>query len=67
MDAALHRRHLDTADLSPTEFGIYMRLLMHAWNHNARVPADVIKLSFITGCERRFWHRFGAHILSTPR
>lgn len=53
-----------TMHLNPTELGCYIRLLIHAYNHHGEIPLDTIKLSTITGCERRFWWRFGAPIVT---
>lgn len=53
----------DTMHLNATETGIYIRLIMHAWQHGGTIPLDVAKLSHITGCERRFWWRFGQPIV----
>jgi uncharacterized protein YdaU (DUF1376 family) len=53
----------DTMDLSAIEFGIYVRLIVHAYNHHGEIPTKVVKLAHITGCERRLWWRFGAPVL----
>lgn len=53
----------DTADLSPTEFGIYVRLLMHAWNNHGKIPLDTERLCNITRCKTRVWWRFGQPII----
>lgn len=53
----------DTADLGPTEFGIYIRLLMHAWSNNGQIPLDPRKLCNITRCDPRFWWRFGKPVI----
>src|SRR5262247_3941736 len=54
----------DTMHLGATETGIYIRLIMHAWQHHGQIPLNVTLLSNITGCDRRFWWRFGAPIVS---
>jgi uncharacterized protein YdaU (DUF1376 family) len=41
--------------LSPTEVGIYVRLLIHCWQHGS-IPTDPRQLCRITGCEPRLWH-----------
>jgi uncharacterized protein YdaU (DUF1376 family) len=53
-----------TDDLSATEYGIYIRLIEWAWDHDGKIPLDVAQLSNITRCDRRFWWRFGAPIVS---
>ena len=53
-----------TDDLSATEYGIYMRLIEWAWDHDGKIPLDVGRLCNITRCDRRYWWRFGAPIVA---
>jgi uncharacterized protein YdaU (DUF1376 family) len=45
----------DTMHLTPAEFGLYMRLLIHAWNHDGLIPLNDHRLCLITHCEPRIW------------
>jgi uncharacterized protein YdaU (DUF1376 family) len=53
----------DTMHLGPAEYGIYMRLIIHAWQHNGAIPLDQRKLCNITRCDPRFWWRFGKPVV----
>jgi uncharacterized protein YdaU (DUF1376 family) len=53
-----------TDDLGPTEYGIYVRLIEWAWDHDGKIPLDIGRLCNITRCDRRFWWRFGAPIVA---
>jgi uncharacterized protein YdaU (DUF1376 family) len=52
----------DTMHLGPTEFGIYMRLIAHCWQHGS-VPDDNRKLALIAHCDTRLWRRYRPAIL----
>lgn len=52
----------DTQDLSATETGIYIRLLMHCWQHGS-IPRDPHRLALIAHCDSRLWHQYGKRIL----
>jgi uncharacterized protein YdaU (DUF1376 family) len=47
----------DTMHLGPTEFGIYMRLIAHCWQHGS-IPDDDRKLALISHCDTRLWRRY---------
>jgi uncharacterized protein YdaU (DUF1376 family) len=53
-----------TDDLGATEYGIYMRLIEWAWDHDGTIPLDVGRLCKISRCEPRLWWRFGAPIVA---
>lgn len=52
----------DTMHLGPTEFGIYMRLIMHCWQHG-KIPTDDRRLALISHCDSRLWHRYRQTVL----
>jgi uncharacterized protein YdaU (DUF1376 family) len=47
-----------TSHLSPTEVGMYLRLIMWAWDHDGTIPTDKGMLSRITGCDIKTIHFF---------
>lgn len=53
----------DTQDLSPEEFGIYLRLLLQMWTRGGTIPSDPQRLSRLAGCDAttldRVWPRIG--------
>jgi len=53
-----------TRDLKPIGFGIYVRLILWAWDHNGTIPLNADQLCNITGCEPRLWWRYGAPIVA---
>jgi uncharacterized protein YdaU (DUF1376 family) len=53
----------DTMHLSATETGIYIRLIMHCWQHGGRIPLDPRKLCLITHCDARTWHQYSKTVL----
>ena len=48
----------DTMHLGATERGIYISLIMHAWQHDGTIPLDDRKLAKISGCDSRLWHLY---------
>lgn len=52
----------DTSHLGATETGIYMRLIMHCWQHGS-IPRDDRKLAMIAHCDLRVWHQFRDTVL----
>lgn len=52
----------DTMHLSATETGIYIRLLLHCWQHKT-LPRDDRKLALIAHCDTRLWHRHKETVL----
>jgi uncharacterized protein YdaU (DUF1376 family) len=48
----------DTMHLSATETGIYIRLIMHAWQHDGLIPRDKHKLAIIAHCSAHLWWRY---------
>src|SRR5262245_22143710 len=52
----------DTMHLSATETGIYIRLLMHCWQHGT-IPRDDRKLALISHCDPRLWHQYWETVL----
>lgn len=52
----------DTMHLSATETGIYVRLIMHCWQHGS-IPRDKHKLAIIAHCDSRLWHQYEATVL----
>ena len=52
----------DTMHLGPTELGIYMRLILHCWQHGT-IPRDDRKLATISHCDSRLWHRYRETVL----
>jgi uncharacterized protein YdaU (DUF1376 family) len=52
----------DTAHLGATETGIYIRLLMHCWQHKT-IPTDDRKLALIAHCDSRLWHQYRETVL----
>jgi len=53
----------DTMHLSAIETGIYVRLLLHCWQHRT-IPTDNKKLSLITHCDPRLWHQYRETVLA---
>ncbi len=53
----------DTMHLSAIETGIYVRLLMHCWQHKT-IPTDNKKLSLIAHCDPRLWHQYRETVLA---
>src|SRR6516164_6131776 len=53
----------DTMHLGATEFGIYMRLIMHCWERGF-VPADNRKIALIAKCSNKLLHKYKTEILS---
>jgi uncharacterized protein YdaU (DUF1376 family) len=49
---------IDTMHLGPTERGIYISLLVYAWNNDGKIPPDDYKLCNICGCDRRLWRQY---------
>lgn len=52
----------DTMHLGATETGIYIRLLMHCWQHGT-IPTDGRQLALIAHCDTRLWHQYRTTIL----
>jgi uncharacterized protein YdaU (DUF1376 family) len=52
----------DTMHLGATETGIYIRLIMHCWEHG-RIPRDARQLALISHCDTRIWHRYQETVL----
>jgi uncharacterized protein YdaU (DUF1376 family) len=52
----------DTMHLSATETGIYIRLIMHCWQHGT-IPRDPRKLALISHCDTRLWHKHEKTVL----
>ena len=50
----------DTMHLGPTEFGIYMRLMVHCWQHGS-FPEDKIRI--IAKCSSKLLHKYKSEIL----
>jgi len=48
----------DTMHLGATERGIYISLIMHAWQHEGTIPLNDRKLAKISGCDARLWHLY---------
>jgi len=53
----------DTMELGATERGIYISLIMHAWQHDGLIPLDDKKLARISGCDSRLWHQYKETVL----
>lgn len=53
----------DTMHLSAIETGIYIRLLMHCWQHHV-IPRDDRQLCLISHCEPRIWHLHKEKVLA---
>lgn len=53
----------DTMHLSAIETGIYVRLLLHCWQHKT-IPTDNKKLSLIAHCDPRLWHQYRETVLA---
>ncbi len=53
----------DTQHLSATETGIYIRLIMHCWQHGS-IPLDPHRLAIISHCDSRLWRQYGKTILA---
>lgn len=52
----------ETASLTATETGIYIRLLAHCWQHKT-IPNDDRKLAVISHCSPRLWRRHKKAVL----
>lgn len=52
----------DTMHLGATETGIYIRLIMHCWQHGA-IPRDPRQLALISHCDTRLWRQYEATVL----
>jgi uncharacterized protein YdaU (DUF1376 family) len=52
----------DTMHLGATETGIYLRLIMHCWQHGS-IPLDDRKLAIIGHCDIRLWHQYRKTVL----
>lgn len=52
----------DTMHLGATETGIYIRLIMHCWQHGT-IPLDDRRLAIITHCDTRLWHQYKKTVL----
>lgn len=53
---------LETAHLTPDEFGAYFRLFIHHWKHRG-LPDDDKQLRILSGFSRHRWVRSRAKIL----
>jgi uncharacterized protein YdaU (DUF1376 family) len=51
-----------TMHLGATETGIYIRLLMHCWQHGS-IPRDDRTLARISHCDPRLWHQYRETVL----
>jgi uncharacterized protein YdaU (DUF1376 family) len=51
-----------TMHLGATETGIYIRLLMHCWQHGS-IPRDDRMLALISHCDTRLWHQYRETVL----
>lgn len=52
----------DTMHLGATETGIYIRLIMHCWQHGT-IPRDRRQLALIAHCDTRLWRQYEGTIL----
>lgn len=52
----------ETMHLGATETGIYIRLIMHCWQHGS-IPLDDRKLALIAHCDGRLWQKYKSTIL----
>lgn len=52
----------DTMHLGAVETGIYVRLIMHCWQHGS-IPLDDRKLALIGHCDSRLWHQYRETVL----
>lgn len=52
----------DTMHLGATETGIYIRLIMHCWQHGS-IPLNNRKLALIAHCDTRLWHQYRETVL----
>jgi len=53
---------IETAHLSAIETGIYIRLIMHCWEHGT-IPRDDRRLALIAHCDPRLWHQYRGTVL----
>jgi uncharacterized protein YdaU (DUF1376 family) len=53
----------DTMHLSATETGMYIRLLLHCWQHTV-IPRDERQLAMIAHCDGRTWRRYRETVLA---
>lgn len=48
----------DTTDLTPEEFGVYMRLLINMWRGDmCSIPNDDVVIARMVGCSTRRWRQ----------
>lgn len=52
----------DTMHLSATETGIYLRLILHCWQHGT-IPRNGRQLAIISHCDTRLWHQYSGTVL----
>src|SRR6516164_4706992 len=52
----------DTMHLNATETGIYIRLIMHCWQHGS-IPYDEHKLALIAHINPKLWHQYRGTIM----
>lgn len=52
----------DTMHLSATETGIYLRLILHCWQHGT-IPRNGRQLAIISHCDTRLWHQYSETVL----
>ena len=53
----------DTMHLYATETGMYIRLLLHCWQHTV-IPTDDRQLAMIAHCDGRTWRRYRETVLA---
>jgi uncharacterized protein YdaU (DUF1376 family) len=53
----------DTMHLNATETGMYVRLLLHCWQHTV-IPRDDRQLAMIAHCDARQWRRHRDAVLA---
>jgi uncharacterized protein YdaU (DUF1376 family) len=53
----------DTMHLNATETGMYIRLLLHCWQHTV-IPRDDRQLAMIAHCDARTWRRYRETVLA---
>ena len=53
----------ETMHLGATETGIYMRLMMHCWQHGT-IPLDSKKLALIGHCDSRLWRQYEKTVMA---
>ena len=52
-----------TMHLGPTERGIYISLIIYAWQNDGKIPLDNRRLAIISGCDSRLWHQYREAVL----